>query len=104
MESWPIYENMTSDITGYETHNGWPVTVTVDQQYNRKPLGYLAPIKMKEKSFIVRVRKEPSGELVYARRITKGTFRPKVFEMGNYRVEVGEPGNWKIFRNQKIQN
>jgi phosphodiesterase/alkaline phosphatase D-like protein len=104
MESWPIYENMTSDITGYETHNGWPVTVTVDQQYNRKPLGYLAPIKMKEKSFIVRVRKEPSGELVYARRITKGTFRPKVFEMGNYRVEVGKPGNWKIFRNQKIQN
>jgi hypothetical protein len=104
MESWPIYENMTSDITGYETHNGWPVTVTVDQQYNRKSFGYLAPVKMKEKSFIVRVRKEPSGELVYARRITNGTFRPKVFEMGNYRVEVGEPGKWKTFKNQKIQN
>jgi hypothetical protein len=104
MESWPIYENMSTDISKYDTHAGWPVTVSVDQQYNRKPLGYLAPIKMKKKSFIVRVRKEPSGELVYARRITKGTFRPKVFEMGNYRVEVGEPGNWKIFRNQKIQN
>ncbi len=104
MESWPIYENMSTDISKYDTHAGWPVTVTVDQQYNRKPLGHLAPIKMKKKSFIVRVRKEPSGELVYARRITKGTFRPKVFEMGNYRVEVGEPGNWKTFKNQKIQN
>ena len=104
MESWPIYENMTSDIASYETHNGWPVTVSVDQQYNRKPLGFLAPVKIKKKSFIVRVRKEPSGELVYARRVTKGTFRPKVFEMGSYRVEVGEPGNWKTFKNQKIQN
>jgi hypothetical protein len=104
MESWPIYENMSTDISKYDTHAGWPVTVSVDQQYNRKPLGHLAPIKMKKKSFIVRVRKEPSGELVYARRITKGTFRPKVFEMGNYRVEVGEPGNWKTFKNQKIQN
>ena len=104
MESWPIYENMSTDISKYDTHAGWPVTVSVDQQYNRKPLGHLAPIKMKKKSFIVRVRKEPSGELVYARRITKGTFRPKVFERGNYRVEVGEPGNWKTFKNQKIQN
>ncbi|MEC8355487.1 MAG: alkaline phosphatase D family protein [Verrucomicrobiota bacterium] len=104
MESWPIYDNMNTDISKYDTHAGWPVTVSVDQQYNRKPLGYLAPIKMKRKSFIVRVRKEPSGELVYARRITKGIFLPKVFETGNYRVEVGEPGNWKTFKNQKIQN
>ena len=104
MESWPIYENMTSGITSYETHNGWPITVTVDQQYSRKPVGYLAPVKIKKESLIVRVRKEPSGELVYARRVTTGTFRPKVFEMGSYRVEVGEPGNWKTFKNQKIQN
>ena len=104
MESWPIYENMTSDIASYETHTGWPVTVSVDQQYNRKPLGFLAPVKMKKKSFIVRVRKELSGELVYARRVTTGTYRPKVFEMGSYRVEVGEPENWKTFKNQKIQN
>ena len=104
MESWPIYENMTSDIASYETHNGWPVTVSVDQQYNRKPLGFLAPVKIKKESLIVRVRKEPSGELVYARRVTTGTYRPKVFEMGSYRVEVGEPGNWKTFKNQKIQN
>jgi len=104
MESWPIYENMTSGITSYETHNGWPITVTVDQQYSRKPVGYLAPVKIKKESLIVRVRKEPSGELVYARRVTTGTYRPKVFEMRSYRVEVGEPGNWKTFKNQKIQN
>jgi hypothetical protein len=104
MESWPIYENMTPDIASYETHNGWPVTVSVDQQYNRKPVGYLAPVAMKKKSFIVRVRKELSGELIYARRVTTGTFRPKVFEVGSYRVEVGEPKNWITFKNQKIQN
>ena len=104
MESWPIYENMTADISNYDTHAGWPVTVTVDQQYNRTPIGFLAPVKMEKKSAIVRLLKEPSGELVYARRITKGTFRPKVFETGNYRVEVGEPGKWKTFKNQKIQN
>ncbi|HCY57576.1 MAG TPA: hypothetical protein DHU78_01800, partial [Opitutae bacterium] len=96
--------NMTADISKYATHAGWPVTVTVDQQYNRTPIGFLAPVKMEKKSFIVRLLKEPSGELVYARRITKGSFRPKVFETGNYRVEVGEPGKWKTFKNQKIQN
>ena len=104
MESWPIYENMTSDIARYETHNGWPITVTVGQQYNRKPVGFLAPVKMQKKSFIVRVRKEPSGELVYARRVTSDSFRPKVFEKGTYQVEVGELGHWKTFKNQKIQN
>jgi hypothetical protein len=95
---------MSTEISKYKTHQGWPITVSVDQQYNRKPTGYLAPVKMKQKNFIVRVWKESSGELVYARRITKDMFRPKVFEMGTYRVEVGEHGNWKTFKNQKIQN
>jgi phosphodiesterase/alkaline phosphatase D-like protein len=103
-ESWPIYREMSTEISKYKTHQGWPITVSVDQQYNRKPTGYLAPVKMKQKNFIVRVWKESSGELVYARRITKDMFRPKVFEMGTYRVEVGEHGNWKTFKNQKIQN
>ncbi len=103
-ESWPIYREMSTEISKYKTHKGWPITVSVDQQYNRKPTGYLAPVKMKQKNFIVRVWKESSGELVYARRITKDMFRPKVFEMGTYRVEVGEHGNWKTFKNQKIQN
>ena len=104
LESWPIYKDMTADISKYDTHIGWPITVTVDQQYNRKSIGFLAPVKMEKKSFIVRVWKESSGELVYARRVSKGIFQPKVFETGNYRVEIGEPGNWKTLKNQKIQS
>jgi hypothetical protein len=102
-ESWPIYEEMSSDLSKYKTHNGWPITVSVDQQYNRKPIGYLPAIKMKQKNFIVRVSKESSGELVYARRVTGKSFRPKVFEKGSYSVEVGGPGKWKFFKNQKIK-
>ena len=102
MESWPIYENMTSDIASYETHNGWPITVSVEQQYNRKPIGYLPTIRMERKNFIVRVTKEHSGDLVYARRVTGKSFRPKVFEKGSYYVEAGRPGAWKSFKKQRI--
>ena len=103
LESWPIYEDMSSEISRYKTHKGWPITVSVDQQYNRKPIGYLPIIKMKKKNFIVRVVNELSGDLVYARRVTGNSFRPKVFEKGHYLVEAGRPGEWKSFKNQKIK-
>ena len=102
LESWPIYEDMSSEISRYKTHKGWPITVSVDQQYNRKPIGYLPTIKMKKKNFIVRVINELSGDLVYARRVTGNSFRPKVFEKGHYLVEAGRLGEWKSFKNQKI--
>ncbi len=101
-ESWPIYQQMDTDISKYKTHQGWPITVSVEQQYNRKPIGYLPTIKMERKNFIVRVTKEHSGDLVYARRVTGKSFRPKVFEKGSYHVEVGRPGAWKSFKNQRI--
>ena len=94
---------MSSDLSKYKTHKGWPITVSVNQQYNRKPIGYLPTIKMKQKNFVVRVSKESSGELVYARRVTGKSFRPKVFEKGSYSVEAGGPGKWKSFKNQKIK-
>jgi len=102
-ESWPIYKEMGTEISKYKTHKGWPITVSVDQQYNRKPIGYLPEIRMKHKNFIVRVSKETSGELVYARRVNGKSFRPKVFEKGSYLVEAGLPGTWKSFKNQKIK-
>jgi len=58
---------------------------------------------MNNKNFIVRVSKETSGELVYARRVIGKSFRPKVFEKGQYLVEAGLPGAWKSFKNQKIK-
>ena len=103
LESWPIYDEMSSDFSKYKTHKGWPITVSVDQQYNRKLIGYLPTIKMKRNNFIVRVFKESSGELVYARRVTGKSFRPKVFEKGSYLIEAGLPGAWKSFKNQKIK-
>ena len=103
LESWPIYEDMGKEISKYKTHKGWPITVSVDQQYNRKPIGFLPTIKMDRKNFIVRVFKESSGDLVYARRVIEKSFRPKIFERGSYLVEAGWPGDWKSFKNQKIK-
>lgn len=103
LESWPIYNAMSSDVSEYKMHEGWPITVSVDQQYNRKPIGFLPAIEMERKNFIVRVIKELSGDLVYARRVMGNIFRPKIFEKGTYLVEVGQAGKWKSFRNQKIR-
>ena len=94
---------MGTEISKYKTHKGWPIIVSVDQQYNRKPIGYLPTIKMKRNNFIVRVFKESSGELVYARRVTGKNYRPKVFETGSYLIEAGQRGEWQSFKNQKIK-
>lgn len=105
LESWPAYEDMKHDISLYQTHKGWPITVTVDQQYNREPIGYLAPINIKSKeSFVVKVFNEANGGLVYARRVHQKTFRPKIYEKGSYRVEYGKPNDLKILKNQKINS
>jgi hypothetical protein len=36
---------------------------------------------------------------VYSLRIAGSSFQPKVFEMGNYRIEIGEPDQdkWQKF-------
>lgn len=101
LESWPIYEEMDKEVGNYRMHAGWPVRVSVAQQYDREPIGYLPEIHLEGRTgSIIRVFKEPAGDLVYARRVYQGNFRPKVFEPGSYRVEYGEIGEMNVLTSQ----
>ena len=92
---------MDKEVGNYRMHAGWPVRVSVAQQYDREPIGYLPEIHLEGRTgSIIRVFKEPSGDLVYARRVYQGNFRPKVFEPGSYRVEYGEIGEMNVLTSQ----
>ena len=105
LESWPVYKDMDSEVINYKMHAGWPIEVSIAQQYNRKPFSYLPEIQFgSKKGAVVRVFKESSDDLVYARRVYDENFRPKVFEPGSYRVEYGEYGKMSVLTKQIASN
>lgn len=98
VESWPVYKNMSSEIWRYTPHQGWPVTLSVAQQYAREAFSYLPTIQVEGvDNYVVKVYDESTGDLVYARRVYAETFRSKVFKAGKYRLVVGEGDQVKIF-------
>jgi hypothetical protein len=51
---------------------------------------------------VIKIFREYTGELIYSLRLSGGSFQPKVFEMGNYRIEVGEPDLNKWQKIEKV--
>ncbi len=86
---------------------GWPATVTQLSNYGRDRAGRLRAVSMEGVDQpVVKVFHQESGELVYAVRAKRSTFRPFVFEEGSYQVTYGSPeqDRWKILNDQTIQN
>jgi hypothetical protein len=70
---------------------GWPMTISMMQNYGRKPKGYLPTITVKGMNDpVVQVVDEGKKEVVYTLRIKGQQFRPMVFADGKYTVRVGE--------------
>jgi hypothetical protein len=77
--------------------DGWPVTITQLANYEREPLAYLPSLSVRGmREPVVQVVDESNGEFVYTLRIQRPDenmpFRPRVFALGRYTVNVGEPG------------
>jgi hypothetical protein len=65
-----------------------------EDNYSRKPLGYLPVISVKGiNDPVIRIVKESTGETVYSLRIKGDEWRPKVFEEGKYTVIVSDGKN-----------
>jgi alkaline phosphatase D len=76
----------------------WPVRINQTDNYGRRAAGWLPEVRIEGlKDPVIRVIREYTGELIYTLRINGSSFQPKVFEMGNYRIEIGEPDKniWK---------
>jgi hypothetical protein len=63
--------------------------VTQEDNYSRKPYGFLPELKITGCSNpVIQVIDEASGDVVYTIRINGGAWRPKVFSPGKYTVIV----------------
>ena len=72
---------------------GGSITIEAHELDGRRPWGTLLPVTSPLDApipWVVRVRTEPEGELILARRLAPGeTWTPKVFGPGLYTVEIG---------------
>ncbi len=77
---------------------GWPTTVTQMSNYGRPHHDRLPAVSMEGVDHpVVQVIDQERGELIYAIRSPRPSFRPFVFEPGAYKVRVGHPeeNRWK---------
>jgi alkaline phosphatase D len=88
-ENWPRWASPLKDTP----YPGWPVSTFQEDNYARKPLGYLPTIQVFGMDTpVFQVVRESDGEIVYTLRTESPRFTPGVFEMGTYTVRVGEQG------------
>ncbi|GGZ39168.1 hypothetical protein GCM10007049_35650 [Echinicola pacifica] len=72
------------------TFPGWPLTIQQLDCDGRKPLGYLPKVSCKEPNQLVKIYKKSDGELIQAIRIRGKEYVPPVYQVDQYRIEVGE--------------
>lgn len=101
IECWPRYTDPEMDTEGQ--FDGWPITITQDENYGRKAAAHLPDLKIEGLSNpVVQVYNESNGELEYALRVKGNSFTPKIFDdQSTYQIKVGEPdgNNWQVFKN-----
>lgn len=87
IECWPRYVDPQEGPHGQ--YEGWPISIRQDENYGRKPMGYLPTLLIQgAKDAVVKIIHEPTGELEYALRIKGQSFRPKVFSRDVYAIVV----------------
>jgi hypothetical protein len=88
-ECWPLHADPDDPGTGTQ-YDDWPVTISQTDNDGRVPTGFLPVIDTQwEKTPVIDVYDESSGERVYIQRVRGNQFRPPVYDNGtSYRVEI----------------
>ncbi len=91
MECWPRYADPADPSA--EQYPGWPLTISVEENYERKPTAYLPTLEFQGiEDPVIQLMEEKTGEIVYTIRAKGSSFQPGVFAPGTYEIRVGEPG------------
>lgn len=94
IECWPFLADPILPGTQFP---GWPVTIKMTDNYQRRPAAHLPELKVKGHDRpVVQVVSEASGEIVYTLRLAGAAFRPPVFEPGSYTIHVSEPETERV--------
>ena len=100
-ECWPRYVDPTNPETGGQ-YAGWPLTISVQDNYGRRAKAYLPEVKIRGMvDPVIAVVNEATGETEYVLRVKGKSFKPKVFSDASHTLRVGDPDKdvWKEFRN-----
>jgi alkaline phosphatase D len=90
IECWPRHADPEKEPRGQ--FEGSPVTVSQEDNYGRKAIGYLPMLKVAgAKDPVIQVINEEGGEVQYTLRIKGNAFQPKVFSGGTHTVKVSHP-------------
>jgi alkaline phosphatase D len=88
IECWPFLADPTKD----PQFAGWPVTVSVLDNYGRNPKGLLPAIEVAgDEKPVLQVISEADGDILYTLRIPGRKFQPHVFAPGKYTVRISRP-------------
>ena len=69
---------------------GWPITVKMEDNDGRVPVGWLPEIQVAgAEQPVIQVLHEGSGELLYTVRAASNRFRAPVYQPGKYTIKVG---------------
>lgn len=91
LECWPRFADAKAGVAAQ--FPGWPLTINFADNDGRKPIAWLPELQLEGmQDPVVQVIHEPSGEVVYTRRIVGCRYRPPVFAEGTYTVKVGHDG------------
>ena len=98
MECWPRHVDVTKPDA--RQHPGWPITITQQDNYARKPIAHLPTLNITGLTDpVIQVIDESSNETVYTLRIKGSTFRPKIFRDAPHTIHIGEGPNRKTLTN-----
>ncbi len=71
---------------------GWPITCMHNMAYDREHVGYLPAVEITGQSnAVIQVINENSGKLLYSLRSSGAAFLPRVFCIGHYTMNIGNP-------------
>ena len=88
-ECWPRFANVRDgDLAQFP---GWPITVAMQDNDGRKPVGWLPEVVVKgSPTPVIQVVEEASGEVLYTVRAPSNRFRAPVYATEKFTIKIGQ--------------
>jgi alkaline phosphatase D len=101
IENWPRYADPEKD----EQYEGWPKTISIEENYGRKAVAWLPEIQITGmENPVIQIINERNDRIEYTIRVNGTSWKPKVFETGTYTVKIGEPGTDNMETVENVQS